>query len=125
MTDSNDVKASLEELGKFTIQEEIQEGANSIAAFRAFDRLLQRNVFLKVVYYNAEAAAELLHEPRLLVQATAGAPKPENLVQVLGADILSIKGEQYLCLQTEWVEGASLLSSLMAEAIGQFEALQL
>lgn len=51
MTDSNDVKASLEGLGKFTIQEEIQEGANAIATFRAFDCLLEGDVFLKVVYY--------------------------------------------------------------------------
>jgi len=79
MTSSNEVKAALEDLGKFTIQEEVDEGANAVAAFKAFDRLLHRDAFLKVIYYSADAAAELLHEPRLLVQATAGVPKPENL----------------------------------------------
>ncbi len=125
MTSSNEVKAALEDLGKFTIQEEVDEGANAVAAFKAFDRLLHRDAFLKVIYYSADAAAELLHEPRLLVQATAGVPKPENLVQVLGADVLSLAGEQYLCLQMEWIEGASLLSSLTADAMGQFDALRL
>ena len=59
MTSSNEVKAALEDLGKFTIQEEVDEGANAVAAFKAFDRLLHRDAFLKVIYYSADAAAEL------------------------------------------------------------------
>ena len=125
MTSRNEVRAALEKLGKFTILEEIDEGANAIAAFRALDGLLQREVFLKVIYYSPEAAAELLREPRVLVQATAVIPKPENLVQVLGADVLTLAGEQYLCLQMEWIQGSSLLSSIKEENIGQFDAIRI
>jgi serine/threonine protein kinase len=124
MTSSSELRLALEQAGKFTIYEEISEGANAIAAFRAFDRLLQREIFLKVMYYNQEVAADLLHEPRVLVQATQAIPKPENLVQVFGADIFPLAGEQYLCLHMEWVSGSSLLSSL-AEGIGQFDAVRI
>lgn len=124
MTSSSDVRLALEQAGKFTVCEEIAEGANAVAAFRAFDRLLQREIFLKVMYYSPEVASDLLHEPRVLVQATQCIPKPENLVHVFGADILSLGGEQYLCLQMEWIGGSSLLSSL-AESMGQFDALRI
>src|SRR2546428_13761783 len=83
MTSSNEVKAALEDLGKFTIQEEVDEGANAVAAFKAFDRLLHRDAFLKAIYYSADAAAELLHEPRILVQATARASYARQHIQGL------------------------------------------
>src|ERR1700756_4174638 len=124
MTGSSDIRLALEQAGKFTIHQEIDEGANAIAAFRALDLLLQREVFLKVMYYSPEVASDLLHEPRLLVQATQAIPKPENLVQVFGADIFVLGGEQYLCLQMECINGASLLSAL-AESIGQFDAVRI
>jgi serine/threonine protein kinase len=124
MTSSDEIRVALEHAEKFVIHEQIAEGANAVAVFRAFDRLLQREVFLKVMYYSPDFAADLLHEPRVLVQATQAIPKPENLVQVFAADILTVGGEQYLCLQTEWIQGASLLSSL-SENLGQFDALRI
>lgn len=124
MTSSNDIRLALGQAGKFTIHEENAEGANAIAAFRAFDRLLQREIFIKAMYYSPEVASDLLHEPRILVRATQSIPKPENLVQVFGADILPVGGEQYLCLQMEWISGSSLLSSL-TESIGQFDAIRI
>ncbi len=51
MATKSEVRAALEKLEKFTILEEIDEGANAIAAFRALDRFLQREIFLKVIYY--------------------------------------------------------------------------
>jgi hypothetical protein len=75
MTSSSDVRLALEQAGKFTIFEEIAEGANAVAAFRAFDGLLQREVFLKVMYYSPEVSSDLLHEPRVLVQATQSIPR--------------------------------------------------
>ncbi len=59
------------------------------------------------------------------MQATAATPKPENLVQVLAADILTLVAEQYLCLQMEWIPGSSLLSSIKEENIGQFDAIRI
>jgi len=124
MTSSSDVRVALEQAGKFIIREEIVEGANSVAAFRAFDRLLQREVFLKIMHYSPDFASDLLHEPRVLVHATQTIPKPENLVQVFGADIIVLGGEQYLCLQMECISGSSLLSSI-ADCMGQFDALRI
>jgi serine/threonine protein kinase len=121
MPDSNDVKNALQQLGRFSILFEIDQGANAFA-FKAHDRLLARDLFLKIIYYSPEVASDLLREPRVLVQATQGAPKPENLVQVFGADIIDVAGEQHLSLQMEWIEGSSLLSALAESAIGQLDA---
>jgi serine/threonine protein kinase len=100
---------------------EIVEGANSFA-FKALDHLLNRDVFLKVMYYSEEVASDLLREPRILVQATQCNPPPENLVQVFGAEIIDVLGEQFLCLQMECVEGSSLRSALEEEGMGQLDA---
>ena len=55
MASSSEIRAELERSGKFSIHREIDEGANS-TAFRASDLLLQRDVFLKLIYYSAEKA---------------------------------------------------------------------
>ena len=122
MPNSSEVKHALQHLGKFFIQREIDQGANAFA-FKAHDHLLDRDVFLKIIYYSPEVASDLLREPRVLVQATQDDRKPENLVQVFGAEIINVAGEQYLCLQMEWIEGSSLLSALDETAIGQMDAL--
>jgi serine/threonine protein kinase len=51
--------------------------------------------------------------------------QPENLVQVFGADVIVVAGEQYLCLQMEWIEGSSLLSTLASNNRGQLDALRI
>lgn len=124
MPESNEVKQALEQSGRFSIQREIPEGANAFA-FKAHDRLLDRDVFLKVMYYSPEAASDLLREPRVLVQATQCTPQPENLVQVFAAEIIDVGGEQHLCLQMECIEGSSLSSSLAGNAMGQRDAVEI
>jgi serine/threonine protein kinase len=124
MASSDEIRGELERSGKFSIHKEIEEGANAVV-FRAFDLLLQRDVFLKVIYYGPEAASVLLREPRILVQATQCLPKPENLVQVYGADIITIAGDEHLCLQMELVEGSSFVSSLASNEVGQMDALRI
>jgi serine/threonine protein kinase len=124
MPSSSDILEEIERLKRFAIVEEIDEGANS-NAFRARDLLLERDVFLKVIYYSEEVASDLLREPRTLVHATDCSPKPPNLVQVFGAEIIVVRGEQYLCLQMELVNGPSLLSHLASNEIGQMDALRI
>src|SRR5580698_4806778 len=121
MPTSNEIRQSLEQSGRFSIQVEIPEGANAFA-FKAHDRFLDRDVFLKLIYYSQEVASDLLREPRILVQATQCVPPPENLVQVFAAEIMEVQGEQYLCLQMECVEGSSLSSVLAANHMGQLDA---
>lgn len=124
MPSSYEVKQAVESSGRFSIKDEIEEGANAFA-FKAFDLLLQRDVFLKVIYYSPERASDLLREPRVLVGVTECTPKPENLVEVFGADVIAVAEEQFLCLQMEWIEGSSLLSSLAVNDIGQLDAVRI
>jgi serine/threonine protein kinase len=59
------------------------------------------------------------------VSATDCTPKPRNLVQVFGADVIEVRGEQYLCLQMELVDGPSLLSHLASSPVGQMDAIRI
>jgi serine/threonine protein kinase len=124
MPNTSQVQNALRQPGRFSILLEIDQGENAFA-FKAHDRLLGRDVFLKIIYYSPEVASDLLREPRVLVQATQHDPKPENLVQVFGAEIIDVAGEQHLCLQMEWLEGSSLLSALAEGAIGQLDAVRI
>jgi serine/threonine protein kinase len=124
MPNSSEVQNALQQPGRFSILSEIDQGANAFA-FKAHDRLLARDVFLKIIYYSPEVASDLLREPRVLVQVTQHDPRPENLVQVFGAEMIDVAGERHLCLQMEWLEGSSLLSALAEGAIGQLDAVRI
>lgn len=124
MSASGEIQAALESRGRFSILSEISEGANAFS-FRAHDPLLQRDVFLKVIYYSDEVATDLLQEPRVLVRATQSSPPPENLVQVFGAELLEVERERFLCLQMECVNGSSLSAVLATEAFGQLDAVKI
>ena len=41
------------------------------------------------------------------------------------ADIIDVLGEQYLCLQMEWIHGSSLASAISANPIGEVNAIQI
>lgn len=62
MPQGSEIKNAVEKLGKFSIELAIDQGANAFA-FKARDRLLDRDVFLKIIYYSPEAASDLLREP--------------------------------------------------------------
>ena len=64
------IRHALASLGKFSILQECDEGANAYA-FRAHHRTLHRDAFLKVYDYDENAAlAEALREPQTLVAAS-------------------------------------------------------
>jgi serine/threonine protein kinase len=117
-----EILAALNGLGKFTILDENREGANA-HAFRAFHSHLQRQVFLKVFYLGTEETELTLREPRLLVQATQS-NGCDNIVRVFDGDVLTIGGDDYVCLQMEYVEGGSLLARLQEGDIGQQDAVR-
>jgi serine/threonine protein kinase len=110
-------------LGKFTIGEEICEGANA-RAFQAENTHLRRRVFLKVYHYDDAYRAEALAEPRLLVEATTS-PSSDHLVQIHEAEIIAVGDEQYLCVQMEMVEGSSLLREIQARRFAQQDGVRI
>ncbi len=111
MAVSDDVKAALQASNKFKIVGQTEQGANSYS-FRAVNTVLGRDEFLKIFYYTEAAAAEVLTEPRTLVQATQAAPVSENVVQLFDGNLISVGSDLYVCLQMEYVDGPSLLTSL-------------
>jgi serine/threonine protein kinase len=123
-TESEEVIEALARLNKFQHFAEIREGANAFA-YRAHHIHLDRPVFLKVIYLDAENQDSILREPRLLVQALRSNPPSENIVELYDADIVQIQGEDHLCLQMEYVDGRSLLSTLESRPVGQQEAVRI
>jgi serine/threonine protein kinase len=121
--ESEKVRDALLRLNKFDVVAEIKEGMNAFA-YRANHTHLNRPVFLKVIYLGKEEHDSILREPRLLVQALGVNPPSENIVRLHDADILEIEGEDYLCLQMEYVDGSSLLSILESRPVGQQEAVR-
>ena len=117
-----EILAALNGLGKFTILDENREGANA-HAFRAFHSHLQRQVFLKVFFLGTEDSDLTLREPRLLVQATQS-NGCDNIVRVFDGDVLSVGGDDYVCLQMEFVEGGSVLARLQKRDVGQQDAVR-
>ena len=122
--ESEKVRDALLRLNKFDVVAEIKEGMNAFA-YRANHTHLNRPVFLKVIYLGKEEHDSILREPRLLVQALGVNPPSENIVRLHDADILEIEGEDYLCLQMEYVDGSSLLSTLESRTFGQQEAIRI
>jgi serine/threonine protein kinase len=118
-----DIKAAIEGLGKFRILEQFTEGGNSYA-FRAQHVHLGRDVFLKVYEYSERMANDALREPRTIVEAMRTFPS-ENVVELFDAELLDISGEQYVCLQMEFVDGESLLSLIHGGSVGQLDAVRL
>jgi serine/threonine protein kinase len=120
---SNALKLAVQATGKFNLLEEFTEGANA-HSFKAFHRLLERNVFLKLYYAGDAAPGEVLREPRLLLQATTSSPVCENIVTVFDTDELLIEGEKWVCVQMELAEGVSLCKLLENGPLGQQEAVR-
>lgn len=123
-TDAREIMKTLVATGKFKHLTEIDEGANAFA-FKARHSHLKREVFLKVYDYIADIAAEVLREPQLLVQATRSTAQCPYLVQVFDAEVLTVSGVQFLCLQMEYVHGRSLLTRIKEEPFGQQDAVRI
>ncbi len=120
---TTDIKAAIEELGKFQIVEQFTEGQNAYA-FEAYHVHLNREVFLKLYDYSDSMANDVLREPRTLVEAMRTF-RSENVVELFDAEVLEIGTDKYLCLQMEFVRGESLLSLMQKGEVGQQDAVRL
>jgi serine/threonine protein kinase len=118
-----DIESALASLGKFQILREFTEGQNA-HSFKAHHVHLNRDVFLKFYPYSHSMAADVLREPRTIVTAMQMF-RSANVVELFDAEILEVKGEKYLCLQMEFVEGKSLLALLQTDDVGQQDAVRL
>ena len=124
MVTSNEIISALKSLNKFSIAQEIVQGANAFA-FKAFHEVLGREVFLKIFYYGEQASAALVTEPKMLVKATQANPISKNVVQLFDADVINVGTDKYACLQMEYVNGPSLLTTLNKGPIGQQDAVRM
>lgn len=115
---------SLLNTGKYANLIACNEGASAYA-FTGDHVHLNRKVFLKVYDYVEEFAEQVLREPQLLVSATQARPSCENLILVYDADLLTIDGERFVCLQMECISGPSLLAAIQKQELGQQDAVQL
>jgi len=122
--DSQQIKQVLAGLNKFQLVREINEGMNAFA-FSARHIHLDRPVFLKIIFLGREEQESILAEPQLLVRALSANPPCDYIVQLYDAETLDIGGENYLCLQMEYVDGRSLLSTLQFRPFGQQEAVRI
>jgi len=96
-----DIKAAIEELGKFRILEQFTEGQNAYA-FEAHHIHLNREVFLKLYDYSDSMTNDVLREPRTIVEAMRMF-RSENVVELFDAEVIEIGADKYLCLQMEFV----------------------
>jgi serine/threonine protein kinase len=118
-----DIKAAIEELGKFRILEQFTEGQNAYA-FEAHHIHLNREVFLKLYDYSDSMTNDVLREPRTIVEAMRMF-RSENVVELFDAELIEIGADKYLCLQMEFVRGESLLSLMQKGGVGQQDAVRL
>jgi serine/threonine protein kinase len=106
--DRTEIKALIENAGKYDLQDENCQGMNAYA-FSAKHIPLNRNVFLKI-YDASSERSDIFEEPRFLVEATSGGTNGSNhLVNVLDAEKLS---EDWVLVAMEYVEGGSLLDAI-------------
>jgi serine/threonine protein kinase len=106
--DRTEIKALIENAGKYDLQDENCQGMNAFA-FSAKHIPLNRNVFLKI-YDASSERSDIFEEPRFLVEATSGGTNGSNhLVNVLDAEKLS---DDWVLVAMEYVEGGSLLDAI-------------
>jgi serine/threonine protein kinase len=116
-----EIIALIEKNKKFKIIEEFHEGFNAYA-FKALHLHLDKEVFLKVYYYENPADLEIFREPRFLVEATSASSGNQNLVQIYDAEILN---EEHVLMVMEFINGKSLLSYLKIEPFNLMDAIHI
>jgi serine/threonine protein kinase len=119
MSKSSEIRALIEATGKYAVVEEFQEGVNGYA-FRARNKHLEREVFLKVIDADPESS-KTFEEPRALVDALAGGDC-ENLVRLHDTERLT---SELILMSMEFVEGGSLNALIEGRSLGQMDAVQL
>jgi serine/threonine protein kinase len=113
-----DLKALIEQSGKYKIEKELFEGANAYA-FIATHVHLTTSVFLKV--YDVDPADPgMFNEPRLLVDATRD-PSCPNVVEVRDAERL---GADYALVAMQCVDGGSILGRIEHAPFPQADAVE-
>jgi serine/threonine protein kinase len=117
------IPAALAAGGTLTDIVPVSDNQQNFAA-SAINKLTGRRVFVKATEYVAEFSEAILREPRQLTSATADIAA-DNVVKLLGADIMTIGEQRYLVLQMEHVEGTSLSTVVGSGPIGQQRAVRI
>jgi serine/threonine protein kinase len=111
-------------LGKFEILHEINEGANCYA-YCARHKHLNENRFLKLIDLPKGYTDLVLKEPRALLAALSKKPASKNIIHLHDAEVINIKGSDYVLLQMEYIESQSLQKQLEQGQFGQQDAVRI
>lgn len=111
-------------LGKFEILHENNEGANCYA-YCATHKHLNEKRFLKVIDLPKGYTNLVLKEPRALLAALNKKPASKNIIQLHDAEVVSLKGSDYVLLQMEYIESQSLQKQLEQGQFGQQDAVRI
>jgi len=114
------IRAALEATQRFRIEEQIHEGAQALS-FRAHSIAQNRTVFLKLTDYTPGDDERSLREARMLAQAPADASS-SNLVRILDAEKMTLCGDDFVCIQTDFVVGPSVYARVLLGPLGQQKA---
>jgi serine/threonine protein kinase len=115
---------TLETLGKYERVVQVHEGGSAFS-FKAHQKLLGRDSFIKIYDYIEGQEDSVLAEPRQLVDILRSGPKSEHIIDIYDVDILEVAGEKFVCLQMEYCQGESLLSFLRSNYLGQQDAIRI
>jgi eukaryotic-like serine/threonine-protein kinase len=118
------MKDAINALGKFEILHENNEGANCYA-YCARHKHLNENRFLKVIDLPKGYTDLVLKEPRTLLAALNKKPASKNIIHLHDAEIINIKGNDYVLLQMEYIESQSLQKQLEQGQFGQQDAVRI
>jgi len=120
----HDIRAALEATERFRIEEQIHEGMQALS-FRAHNVAQNRTVFLKLIDYTPGNDEQSLREVRMLAETaeTTTHASSSNLVRILDAEIMTLCGKLFVCIQTEFVVGSSVYAKVRLGPLGQQRAI--
>jgi serine/threonine protein kinase len=101
----------LEELKKIQGIESIieVEGAGQSFAYSAYDKILDRKIFLKVIWFSEKYKDSLLLEPRKLTSLfNRNEQSRMHIVGIFSAESITIEDNEFIVLRMEYCEGTDL-----------------
>lgn len=116
------IERKLQDLPGLSNLERLPGGGQSYA-FSAFDRLLNRKIFLKIYWYSEKYNDSLLLEPRKLSALyNRNEQSRIHIVGLYSAETINIESEEFIVLRMEYCEGSDLASSIQRYGLSFAEA---
>lgn len=118
------MRDAINALGKFEIIHENNEGANCYA-YCARHKQLNDKRFLKIIDLPKGYTDLVLKEPQTLLAALKKEPTSKNIIQLHDAEVIKVKGDDYILLQMEYIDSESLQRQMDQTIFGQQDAVRI